>query len=149
MNVIVFGCGRTGAQLALALAKNHNVTVVEQNPESLRRLGYKHNCKVVLGSGLDIETLEKANIKECEAFFALTRGDNTNIMAAQVAKLTYGVKNICIRVADPHRADAYQQMGYFCVTPSVIISGMLRDWVNGDEYKPINAYNDLPKELQL
>lgn len=149
MNVIIFGCGRTGAYLALGLAKNHHVTVIEQNPEALRRLGYKHNCKVVLGSGLDTETLEKANISNCDVFFALTRGDNTNLMAAQVAKLTYGVKEICIRVADPLRAQAYQQMGYFCITPSVMIGGMLRDWVNETPYSTIDTYNDLPKEIEL
>ncbi|MBL8041025.1 MAG: NAD-binding protein, partial [Chthonomonas sp.] len=37
MNVLIFGCGRTGSTLGLQLAREHNVTIIEQNPEALRR----------------------------------------------------------------------------------------------------------------
>lgn len=149
MNVLIFGCGRTGATLALQLAKTHSVTVIEQNPEAIRRLGYKHNCKVVLGSGIDIEILERAGIQSADAFFAVTRGDNTNLMAAQIARLRFNVKHVCIKVADPNRADVYRNLGYFCITASTLLAGMMRDWINDTPYDTVDTYNVLPKELQI
>ena len=149
MNVLIFGCGRTGATLALQLSQHHSVTVVEQNPEALRRLGQRHNCKVVIGSGIDEDTLVKAGIASADAFIAVTRGDNTNLMAAQIADVNYGVKRICIRVADIHRAEAYRSLGYFCITPSSIISGMMHDWMDGNDYLRIDEYNVLPKEMEF
>ena len=149
MNVVIFGCGRTGATLALQLSKTHSVTVIEQNPEAIRRLGYKHTCKVVIGSGLDEETLLRAGVETADVFFALTRGDNTNLMAAQVAKLTYNIAKVCIRVADVNRAEAYRNIGYFCITPSVMIAGMLAEWFNGNEFGTIDTYNILPTEMQI
>lgn len=149
MNIIIFGCGRTGAVLAQQLSKSHQVTVVEQNPEALSRLGYKHSCKVVLGSGLDMDVLVKAGIEKADMFFALTRGDNTNLMAGQMAKMTYHVDRVVMRVADMHRAQAYRKLGYICLTPALLLAGMMTDMVNGEEYKPIEEYNTLPKELEL
>lgn len=149
MNVIIFGCGRTGAALALQLARAHNVTVIEQNPEALRRLGERHGCKVVVGSGIDEEVLQRAGISNCDVMFCVTRGDNSNLMAAQVAQINYKVPNICVRVADPHRAQAYRDLGLFCITPSALMAGMMHDWVTGEDYKTIDAYNVLPAELEV
>jgi trk system potassium uptake protein TrkA len=149
MNIIVFGCGRTGATLALQLAHDHNVTVIEHNPEALRRLGYKHNCKVIVGSGLDDEVLERANLRDADVFFAVTRGDNTNIMAAQVARMKFNVGRVCIRVADPNRAEAYRKLGYYCITPSVLTAGYMRHWAEETSFESIDAYNVLPKELEV
>jgi trk system potassium uptake protein TrkA len=149
MHVVIFGCGRTGSTLALQLSREHQVTVIEQNPEALRRLGYRHNCKIVVGSGIDEDVLEKANIQAADAFFAVTRGDNTNIMAAQVARLKYGVERVSIKVADPNRAEVYRNLGYFCITPSALTAGMMKDWVTEAEYQTIETYNVLPKEMEV
>lgn len=149
MNVLIFGCGRTGATLGLLLAKNHAVTIIEQNPDALKRLGYKHNCKVVMGSGLDEDVLIRAGIEKCDAFFAVTRGDNTNLMAAQIARLKFGIKEVCIKVADPNRAEAYRNIGFFCITPSALLAGMMKDWIDGQPYQPVDTYNILPKELEV
>lgn len=150
MNVVVFGCGRTGSTLALTLStKGHQVTVIEQNPVALDRLGENHTCEVVVGSGVDYDVLEKAGIAKADVFFALTRGDNTNLMAAQIVKLRYHVEKVCVKVADPLRADAYRKLGYICVNPSSLTAGLMSDWVLGEEFRPIDTYNNLPKELEV
>jgi trk system potassium uptake protein TrkA len=150
VNVVVFGCGRTGAILSLQLAAaGHRVTIIEQNAEALKRLGYRHNCQIVIGSGIDEDILQKAGLAEADAFFALTRGDNSNIMASQIARLKYKVPHICLRVADPNRAEAYRKMGYFTINPSALIAGMMRDWISEQPYQSIDSYNVLPKEMEL
>lgn len=150
MKVVIFGCGRTGSTLALALdSRGHAVTVIEQNPPALRRLGTNHSCETVIGSGLDADVLEKAGIADADAFFALTRGDNTNLMAAQIVRIRYDVRHVCVKVADPLRAEAYRKLGYECVNPSSLTAGLMRDWLLELDYQPIDTYNRLPKELEI
>lgn len=149
MNVVIFGCGRTGATLGLRLGGEHQVTIIEQNPEALRRLGSRHKCRIVIGSGIDEDVLIQAGVAEADAFFAVTRGDNSNLMAAQIVRMKYKVPKVCIRVADPHRAEAYRKLGYFCITPSALMAGMMFDWTLEQPYGSIESYNNLPKELEL
>ncbi|MGH3428585.1 MAG: potassium channel family protein [Candidatus Dormibacteraceae bacterium] len=149
MNVLIFGCGRTGATLALQLANKHSVTIIEQNPEALRRLGIRHNCRIIIGSGIDEDVLGRAGIDQADVFVAVTRGDNSNLMAAQIAHMKYKVPKVCVKVADPHRAEAYREMGYFCITPSALLAGMMREWINEEPYLEIESYNVLPAELRI
>lgn len=148
MNVVILGCGRTGATLALQLsARGHRATVIERNPESLRRLGKQYPCRIVLGNGLDEDVIAKSGIESAEAFFAVTRGDNTNLMAAHIVRSKYPNVKVCVKVADPQRAEAYRKMGLFCINASSLLAGMCRDWLTDEPYKTIDEYNVLPEEL--
>lgn len=150
MNVVIFGCGRTGSSLALQLVSaGHRVTIIEQNPQALIRLGNDHDCEIVIGSGLDNDVLERAKLSKADAFFALTRGDNTNIMAAQIVRIKYNCPRVCVKVSDPLRAEAYRKLGYECINPPTIAAGMMKDWLLEQEFKPVDFYNALPKELEV
>lgn len=150
MNVVIMGCGRTGATLALQLGRlGHDVTVIERNPDALRRLGKNYKCRVVLGSGLDQDVLEKAGTRDAAAFFAVTRGDNTNLMAAQIVQRRYGVAKVCVKVADPQRAEAYRKLGLFCINASALLAGMCRNWLLDEPYEPIDTYNVLTPEMEI
>lgn len=149
MNVVILGCGRTGASLAIHLAtQGHRVTVIEQNPDSLRRVERQASLNIIVGNGLDIDVLERAGVQSCDAFFALTRGDNTNLMAAQIVKRRWNVERVAVKVADPLRAEAYRNLGMFCLNASALLTGYCSDWLVGNEYKPIDNYNILVKELE-
>ncbi|MBS1714760.1 MAG: TrkA family potassium uptake protein [Armatimonadetes bacterium] len=142
MNVLILGCGRSGAMLALHLsADGHNVTLVERDPEALRRLGTSYPCRIVVGDGLDEDVLLKAGVAEADAFMAMTRGDNTNLMAAQIVQRKYKVARIAVKVADPMRAEAYRKLGLFCINASALIAGMCRDFLSENDYKSIDQYN--------
>ncbi len=148
MNVVILGCGRTGAALALQLSsRGHKVTVVEKNPESLRRLGKKFQFRIVLGNGLDEDVIDKANMGDADAFFAVTRGDNTNLMAAHIVRSRFKTKKICVKVSDPQRAEAYRNMGLFCINASGLLAGICRDWLTEEQFQSIDAYNVLPPEM--
>lgn len=150
MNVIIFGCGRTGSTLGFQLVKaGHTVTVIEQNPEVIKRLGQSAKFNVVIGSGIDEDVLLAAGVKEADAFFCTTRGDNSNLMAAQIVSRKFGVEKVCIRVADPYRADAYRRMGYFCITPSALSAGFMFDWLEHNPFQPVDTYNKLHSEQEF
>ena len=106
------GCGRVGSGLALELeAAGHTVAIIDQNRESFRRLGPNFNGRTVAGVGFDRDTLLEAGIAEAHAFAAVSNGDNSNILAARVARETYGVENVVARIYDAGRAEIYQRLG--------------------------------------
>jgi trk system potassium uptake protein TrkA len=53
----------------------------------------------------------EAGIDRADAFAAVSNGDNSHILAARVARETFGVKNVVARIYDPGRAEIYQRLG--------------------------------------
>ena len=49
--------------------------------------------------------------RTAQTFFALTEGDNRNVLAAQLAAETFGVKRVVAKINDPVRAEAYTMLG--------------------------------------
>ena len=147
MKLMIFGCGRTGAALARQMAsRGHDVTMVEQDVRALERLGSSTQVKTVVGDGLNEDVLEGAGIRECDAFITTTKGDNTNLMAAQIAQKRYNVPKVCAKVNDPQRADEYKKMGVMCITPNLLTAGMMRNWLLDEAYGPVDEFNDLDEE---
>ena len=106
------GCGRVGSTLARSLEdRNHTVAVIDSDPDAFRRLGPAFNGDKVTGYGFDQQVLEKAGIKRADAFAAVSSGDNSNIIAARVARETFGIQQVVARIYDPGRAEVYQRLG--------------------------------------
>lgn len=106
------GCGRVGATLARTLSGNgHDVAVIDTDPTAFRRLGSDFDGKTVTGMGFDRAVLLDAGIREADAFAAVSSGDNSNILAARVARETFGVERVAARIYDPRRAMVYQRLG--------------------------------------
>lgn len=112
MHIVILGCGRVGSLLAHRLDDlGHSVAVIDQNPDSFRKLGAEFTGQIVKGVGFDRETLESAGIERAHAFAAVSSGDNSNILAARVARETYSVEQVVARIYDPRRAEVYQRLG--------------------------------------
>jgi trk system potassium uptake protein TrkA len=106
------GCGRVGSSLATALeAAGHSVAIIDQSKDAFRRLGADFKGRTILGVGFDRDTLLEAGIDGADAFAAVSNGDNSNILAARVARENYGVTNVVARIYDPGRAEIYQRLG--------------------------------------
>ncbi|GAB2730242.1 potassium channel family protein [Kitasatospora kifunensis] len=112
MHIVIMGCGRVGSALARTLEKHgHSVAVVDQDPTAFRRLGAGFRGRRVTGVGFDQDTLREAGIEEAGAFAAVSSGDNSNIIAARVARENFGVEHVAARIYDPRRAEVYQRLG--------------------------------------
>ena len=106
------GCGRVGSTLARSLEdRNHTVSVIDNEPDAFRRLGPGFNGDKVAGLGFDQEVLGRAGIRRADAFAAVSSGDNSNIIAARVARETFGIQKVVARIYDPGRAEVYQRLG--------------------------------------
>ena len=106
------GCGRVGSTLARSLEdRGHTVAVIDSNPDAFRRLGPSFNGTKVTGIGFDQDVLDRAGIEKADAFAAVSSGDNSNIIAARVARETFGIQQVVARIYDPGRAEVYQRLG--------------------------------------
>ena len=106
------GCGRVGSTLARSLEdRNHTVSIIDSDPDAFRRLGPMFNGTKVTGYGFDQAVLTEAGIERADAFAAVSSGDNSNIIAARVARETFGIASVVARIYDPGRAEVYQRLG--------------------------------------
>ena len=112
MHVVVVGCGRVGSELAGALERqSHTVAIIDKKKDAFRRLPKGFGGYRIQGFGFDRDTLEAAGVHEAGAVAAVTSGDNSNIMAARVARETFEVERVVARIYDPRRAVIYQRLG--------------------------------------
>jgi trk system potassium uptake protein TrkA len=112
VHVVIMGCGRVGSTLARTLEKrDHTVSIIDQSADAFRRLSPNFSGRTVTGMGFDREVLIEAGIEQAGAFAAVSSGDNSNILAARVARETFGVENVVARIYDPGRAEVYQRLG--------------------------------------
>jgi trk system potassium uptake protein TrkA len=128
MYVIIVGCGRVGSELAKLLSnEGHNVVVIDKNSVSFDRLGGTFNGLTMVGNGFDLKLLKQAGAEKADAFCAVTNGDNTNLISAQVAKKIFKVPKVLARVYDPQRAHIYTALGLDIISGTILFAAMLRD----------------------
>lgn len=132
MNVMILGCGRMGAQLAVALErKGHRIIVLDLQSESFSRLGPDFAGRKVQGDGLDVDVLSAAGIDGVEAFVACTSGDNRNLTASQIAQRVFNVPRVVARVSDPLRGEIFADHEMQTVSSTVLGADMIYNALSG------------------
>ena len=134
MKVVIMGCGRVGAKLATEFDRTgHSVSIIDRRPEAFRRLASEYGGRTILGTGIDEDILRAAGIEEADCFIAVTNGDNTNIMTAQIAKHMFDVRSVICRIYDPIREEFYREQGLDTICPTTIISEQIKErLIDGD-----------------
>ena len=132
MKVLIMGCGRVGGRLAGLLdADGHNITILDTDPYSFRRLPYEFNGTALVGNGTDAEVLKRAEIEDADVFVAMTQGDNRNVMACQIAQHIFNVPRVICRIYDPLRQELYATMGLESISPTTVFAEMFREKIEG------------------
>jgi len=132
VNVVIVGCGRVGARIAATLDQaGHRVSVVDLSSAAYKRLPQDFAGKAIVGTGIDEDVLKSADIEEADAFFAVTNGDNTNIMSSQIAQTVFEIQNVVARIYDPVREDTYRRMGIHTVCPTTTIASLMLSAIQG------------------
>ena len=122
------GCGRVGAQLAGLLDDDgHEVTILDNDSYSFRRLSPTFGGNALIGNGIDQEALKRAGIEEADVFVALTQGDNRNVMATQIAKHIFNVPRAICRIYDPLRQELYNTLGIETFSPTTIFAQLVKE----------------------
>jgi trk/ktr system potassium uptake protein len=128
MFILIVGCGRVGSAVAKhALDAGHEVSVLDSDPLSHERLDKDQTMtwedaggRFTVGAALEIDGLVEAGIERADVFIAATRGDNTNLVIAQIAQRRFAVPRVVVRVADPARAAWYAEQGLHTICPTQV-----------------------------
>jgi trk system potassium uptake protein TrkA len=128
MKVVIMGCGRVGSMLASMLSEDgHDVTVLDIHADAFRRLPANFKGKRHVGNAIDHDVLARIGVGEADAFFAVTQGDNRNVMATQMAKHLFNVPRTLCRIYDPIREEMYRELGLETISPTVVGANLLRE----------------------
>lgn len=131
MYVVIAGCGRVGSGIAKELvAEGHDVTVIDESDDAFELLGDDFPGRFVTGATIDWDVMRQAGIEGADAFVAVTDGDNTNIVCAQIAQEEFEVKCAVARVYDPARAELFASTGVRTVCPTTDARSLLLDAVH-------------------
>jgi trk system potassium uptake protein TrkA len=134
MKILIMGCGRVGARLAAVMdEEGHQVTVLDNDTYSFRRLPPSFGGTALFGNGIDEEALKKAGIEETDVFIALTQGDNRNVMSCQMAKHVFNVPRVMCRIYDPLREEMYGALGLETISPTKVFVQLLKDKIENLE----------------
>ena len=110
-NVMILGAGKIGRLLAKSLQFDYNVKIVEKNKEKAKTYSPKlTETLMLIGDGLDIEFLESENISDVDCFISATQNEQTNILAALLAK-HYGAKQVVLHITTTNYLKAVRRIG--------------------------------------
>ena len=138
MKIMIIGGGNVGYYLTKSLsAEKHHIMIVEENcsrcEQIVSDLGSKR-IEVTCGDGTDVKCLREAGIFETDVLVAVTGHDQNNLVACQLAKEHFGVKQTISRVKNPKNIRVFEKLGVDSVISSTErIAGIINqelDWAD-------------------
>lgn len=130
MYIVIMGCGRVGSQLAkVLLLEGHEVAVIDKNPAAFERLGPTFKGKKIVGIGFDLDVLKQAEVEKADAFVSVTNGDNSNIVAARIARNFFRVPKVIARIYDPVRESLYRKLGIQTISSTSWAANKVKDLI--------------------
>ena len=101
MRVITLGGGTVGRWIADMLCRRrHSVTVIDNDPENVRRINSELDVRAIEGSASQSTVLFQADVLSADICLAVTGDDEVNIVGASMAK-ALGTRRSIARVYAP------------------------------------------------
>ena len=86
MYVVVIGAGEVGTSIAASLASDHEVVVVDVDPDRAEQLKYELDVLTIAGDGTSSDIQSAAEVGRADMLIACTDDDQTNLVACGAAK---------------------------------------------------------------
>ena len=101
MKIIIVGAGQVGSSLAINLVKEGNdVTLIDKSADLLENIAEKVDLQTMHGNGAHPRILEAAGAHKADMIVAVSKSDETNMIACQVAYTVFGVSKKIARIRD-------------------------------------------------
>ena len=138
MRVLILGCSRIGTGLAHRLSLDgHAVTVIEPSMAGLAHLPSSFTGRKLLGQVLDRRILQEAAIEQQDALAAVTPSDDTNVVAARLARLVFHVPRVVARLYSPGAAEIYHRLGIQTVCTTTWGINRIAELLSYSELEPV------------
>jgi len=86
MRIVVLGAGHVGRAIVDALYQEHDMTVIDTDPERLAAVADRYDVRVVEGNGTTKRVIREAGVQECSLFIASTSREEANLVSAMMVK---------------------------------------------------------------
>ncbi|MEM7731482.1 MAG: Trk system potassium transporter TrkA [Pseudomonadota bacterium] len=107
MKVIICGAGQVGWQIARHLSgENNDVTVVDNNPDLVRRAAETLDVQGLTGFASYPDVLDKAGARDADMIIAATHSDEVNMVTCQVAHSVFDIRRKIARLRSQSYLDA-------------------------------------------
>ena len=101
MKIIIVGAGQVGSSLSINLVKEGNdVTLIDKSADLLENIAEKVDLQTIHGNGAHPRILEAAGANKADMIVAVSKSDETNMIACQVAYTVFGVEKKIARIRD-------------------------------------------------
>ncbi len=126
--IVISGGGKVGSFLAKQLvAKGHTVVVIERDKNICERLASDINVLVIHGDACDYRYQEEARVDRADVFAAVTGDDDDNLVACQLAKVSFNVPRTVARVNNPKNERIFNLMGIDAISSTTIIGQLIEE----------------------
>ena len=99
MKIVILGAGQVGSTVAESLVSEANdITIVDINPERLKRLQDRFDLRTVSGNAAHPAVLEQAGARDADMILAVTQSDETNMVACKLGATMFNVPTKIARI---------------------------------------------------
>jgi trk system potassium uptake protein TrkA len=123
-------------------AQGQDVIVIDEVRESFLRLGAIIQARLSR-FGPRFGSVATRGVQGADLVLALTRGDNRNLMVAQLTKYQFGAKRVVARLHDPIRAAKFRELGVETLCTTTVLEGLLEIYALRGEFP------ELPGEMSV
>ncbi|MBI4460042.1 MAG: NAD-binding protein [Acidobacteria bacterium] len=132
MKIIIVGYGRIGTQVVrLLVHKGHSIAILDRDREALEKAPEESSVRVLIGDAVDPDMLRQAGAEKADVLLALTREENTNLMVAQIARVSFKVPKVIAMVYDPQRERSFHAAGVDTLQITVTGAELLAAQIEG------------------
>jgi trk system potassium uptake protein len=112
MYLIVVGGGKVGYYLTKTLlAEEHEVLLIEREPEKVENFAERLGNVVLNGDGAEAAVLAEAGAARADVVIAVTGEDEDNLVICQMAKQKFNVSRTIARVNNPKNEHLFRILG--------------------------------------
>ena len=134
MKILILGAGQVGSTLAKYLSedKDNDITIIDKDEANLLDLQRHLDVKTICGYGSYPNILEEADIRNMDMVIAVTKSDEGNMLACQMAHTLYRVDKKIARVRTAeylHRKELFSNDAIpidFVITPEGLITNYIK-----------------------
>ncbi|MEK7834630.1 MAG: Trk system potassium transporter TrkA, partial [Pseudomonadota bacterium] len=99
MKILILGAGQVGASVAESLVSEANdITIVDTDPARLKYLQDRLDLRTVVGNAAHPAVLAEAGAVDADMIFAVTRSDETNLVACKLAATLFNTPTRIARI---------------------------------------------------
>ncbi len=130
MYIVINGGGKVGSYLVNKLSRaGHDVALIEKREEVLRKLEDELPGSVLLvkGDGCDVKYQTDAGVGHADVFASVTGQDDDNLVACQLARITFHVKRSIARVNSPKNERIFNALGIEAISSTTVIARLIEE----------------------